>query len=82
MNGHTMCESHITEKLTEDEKEDCQITQEHCPICLFTDFANDEFIKYYLKKNGLTRKEVSEKLGLEFDGNYKQFTNYIKKKVG
>ncbi len=79
-NNHVICKQHTVEELTEDEIEDNELTEEHCPICSFKNFSNEEFITYFLNKNDTTREKIAAKIAEEFCGSYKQFRNYNKRK--
>jgi len=79
-NHHTICKHHVVDEITEDEEEDNELTEAHCPICSFKDFSNEEFIDYYLKKNNISRAKLAAQLSDEFVGSYKQFRLYIRGK--
>jgi hypothetical protein len=56
--------------------EEKSIVHMFCPLCRFTSVSKDEVIRYLLKLNNTTIKELENKILSTFE-NYEQFDNFI-----
>lgn len=62
-----------------DENDDCyEVFPCMCPLCMMDDITENDALQYLLTKNGLTVKDVLGEVKTRFNGNYKEFNNYLR----
>jgi len=92
-NEHIMCERHVENYVSSkgliDEYNDSQpdkegywssscIDKRFCPICNLAQLGDDDILRFLCKRGGLSRKEITEVMAEQFDGDYDTFIKYLK----
>jgi hypothetical protein len=62
------------------EDDGVQITE--CPVCQFEDLPFEDVAKYFLRMNGMTRKEFARQMMGKYGGDYSKFNEFINSKCG
>lgn len=49
-----------------------------CPICMMDEITDNDALQYLLVKNNLTLKGVLDEVKTRFNGNYKEFNDFLR----
>ena len=72
-----MTDSEIKEEF--DENVDCyEVFSCMCPLCMMDDITENDALQYLLTKNNLTIKDVLGEVKTRFNGNYKEFNDFLR----